>query len=234
MAMRIVDLPSGSADAAGDVVTAQPRQADVEEHHLRLESRRDVDGFDAVVRSLHFVPFELERAGEAVDGILIVVDGEDPMCADFCLVRLGSRRGRRRPSAGTSLTNGKRITNSLPWSAPSLWASMVPPWSSTSRRTSVRPMPSPPCERSSERSTCVNISNTWPSMSAGMPMPLSRMRMATSCRRPLVDTASAIRPPAGVYLAALLSTLSRTCASRVGSAWTQIGSAGTSTVNSCR
>ena len=66
--------------------------------------------------------------------------------------------------------------NSLPWPGPSLWASMVPPCSSTSRWTRVRPMPSPPCDRSSDRSTCVNRSKMRGSMlggdaDAGVPHP---------------------------------------------------------------
>ena len=51
------------------------------QHHVGLEPRGDVDRLDAVVRSLHFVALELQRAGEDVDGILIVVDGEDAVDA---------------------------------------------------------------------------------------------------------------------------------------------------------
>jgi len=49
--------------------------------------------------------------------------------------------------------------DSLPWFSPLLRASTLPPCSSTSRCTNVRPMPRPPVERSIERSTCVNRSN---------------------------------------------------------------------------
>ena len=35
-------------------------------------------------------------------------------------------------------------------------------------------MPSPPCDRSSDRSTCVKMSKTCGSISAGMPTPVSR------------------------------------------------------------
>ena len=40
--------------------------------------------------------------------------------------------------------------NLLPLPGPSLWASMLPPCISTSRFTSVRPMPSPPCDRADD------------------------------------------------------------------------------------
>ena len=43
----------------------------------------------------------------------------------------------------------------------------------TRLRTSVRPMPSPPCERRVDRSTCMNMSNTCDSRFGAMPMPLS-------------------------------------------------------------
>jgi hypothetical protein len=38
---------------------------------------------------------------------------------------------------------GKRMTNSLPWPGPSLWALTSPPCSWTSERTRFRPIPSP-------------------------------------------------------------------------------------------
>ena len=62
---------------------------------------------------------------------------------------------------------GRRTTNSLPLPGPSLWAVTVPPCISTSLRTSVSPMPSPPCERSRRRSACTNRSKMSGSMSGG-------------------------------------------------------------------
>jgi hypothetical protein len=59
--------------------------------------------------------------------------------------------------AGTS-TIGRRTRNSLPLPMPSLRASTLPPCSSTNPRTSARPIPSPPCDRSSAGATCENIS----------------------------------------------------------------------------
>ncbi len=46
--------------------------------------------------------------------------------------------------------SGSRTTNSLPFPTPSLWAATLPPWSSTRRRTSDRPSPSPPCVESKD------------------------------------------------------------------------------------
>ena len=106
--------------------------------------------------------------------------------------------------------------NSLPWPGPSLRASTVPPCISTSRRTSVRPIPSPPCARSMFRSTCENISKMRGRASAGMPSPVSRTRTTTSC--PATSAVSQMRPPGSVYLALLLSRFENTCASRIRSA----------------
>ena len=70
--------------------------------------------------------------------------------------------------------------------------------------TSVRPMPSPPSERSSGRSPCMNSSKIAGSRSAAMPTPVSRD--ADRHHRLLASRPSAgCRPPGGVYLAALLS-----------------------------
>ena len=98
----------------------------------------------------------------------------------------GHRRHRRRPrppvppapavrpgSAGGPRTRCRGR-------GPSLCASTVPPCISTSVFTSVRPMPRPSRERSSDVSTCVNISKTRGSFSAAMPMPLSLTRI-TAC-----------------------------------------------------
>ncbi len=63
-------------------------------------------------------------------------------------------------------------------------------------------MPNPPRARSSEWLTCVNGVNIWPSMSGGMPMPVSAT-LTTTCRSS-VATESEILPPGSVYLLALL------------------------------
>ena len=69
--------------------------------------------------------------------------------------------------------------NSAPRPSPSLRASTRPPCISTSRFTSVSPMPRPPSARSSVRSACVNRSKTCGSRFGAIPSPVSRTRMAT-------------------------------------------------------
>ena len=106
--------------------------------------------------------------------------------------------------------------NSLPLPGPSLRASMVPPCISTSRFTSDRPMPSPPCDRSSAGVACENISKSRGSTSAAMPMPVSRDGDHGLVARPLGAQPDAA--PRSVYLAALFSRLANTWARRTGSA----------------
>ena len=91
-------------------------------------------------------------------------------------------------------------------------------------------MPSPPGDRTNARGDCAKISKTRGNISAVMPMPLSLTETITSlpCRSAL----SRMRPPSSVYLAALLSRLASTWASRTGSASRWIGSGGKVTVSS--
>ena len=91
-------------------------------------------------------------------------------------------------------------------------------------------MPSPPCERSSRRSTCTNMSKTFVSISGAIPIPVSSTPMTTSS--PSRRASRQIRPPGSVYLAALSSRLARTCSSRVGSASSRSSSSGTPTLSS--
>ena len=93
-------------------------------------------------------------------------------------------------------------------------------------------MPSPPCARSSVRSSCVKGSNTVESAAAGMPIPLSRTRNTTS--RPSRATCTSILPPGSVYFAALLIRLPRTCARRAKSPRTPTGSSGRRSVSAWR
>ena len=113
------------------------------------------------------------------------------------------------------MTAGNRITNSLPCPEPALRASMVPLCISTSRLTSVSPMPRPAGNCSGDRCTWVKISKTRGNMSAGMPIPVSFTEITTSPFWRSTD--SAIRPPRSVYLEELLSRFETTCASRVRS-----------------
>ena len=122
--------------------------------------------------------------------------------------------------------------NSLPRPAPSLVAETVPPCSSTSFRTTVSPMPRPPCDRSSEGSTWVNSSKTRCNIVSGIPMPSSATRNTTEPSS--IEARMAICPPSGVYLAAFVSRLTRICSMRVGSTNSSAGSAGGSTFKAWR
>ena len=91
-------------------------------------------------------------------------------CRNTCRCSPSPSAACRRPAPAAT-----RRTRS-PGRGPSLWATTVPPCSSTSRLTSVSPMPRPPWDRSSVWSTWRNISKICESMCLGMPGPLSRMR----------------------------------------------------------
>ena len=80
-------------------------------------------------------------------------------------------------------------------------------------RTSVNPMPRPPCVAAVERSTCVNMSNTARDASGGMPIPSSRtLTTASPSSRRYVDARYDRRR--SVYFAALLSRFANTCVRR--------------------
>src|SRR5262249_31503241 len=99
--------------------------------------------------------------------------------------------------------------NSLPKPAPSLLASMLPECIRTSFSTSVRPIPSPPSLRSSDRSPCVNRSKIRGSRSGVMPRPVSRTR---STAQSLSRTARPETvPPGAVNFTALFSKFEKNC-----------------------
>jgi hypothetical protein len=104
--------------------------------------------------------------------------------------------------------------NSLPRPTPSLLAITLPPCNSTSVRTSVRPMPSPPCARWYVRSACANKSNTRGKTSTGIPTPLSRTEIIAWL--PSRRAVSEMRPPSSVYFAALFNRFATICARRTG------------------
>lgn len=68
---------------------------------------------------------------------------------------------------GAVRSTGRRTMNSLPWPAPLLRTSTLPPCISTSCLTSERPIPSPPSERSRFRSIWVYISKIFGQHVAG-------------------------------------------------------------------
>ena len=108
-------------------------------------------------------------------------------------------------------------------------------WSRTRCRHAATPGSGPATGRcpgrpaACRRWTCANISNTLSMASAAMPTPVSVMQSTASW--PSTRTFSAMRPPGGVYLAALFRRLLSTCAIRVGSASIGSGSEGTSTLS---
>ena len=91
-------------------------------------------------------------------------------------------------------------------------------------------MPSPPWAFVEAWSTCTNNSKMRGSMSGAIPMPLSRTR--STAMSPSRSAVSQMRPPGSVYLAAFVSRLPTTWASRTGSASSSSDSDGRRTLNS--
>ena len=130
-----------------------------------------------------------------------------------------ARRARGFDAARRAVASGRRTTNSLPWPGPALLALTVPPCISTSRFTSVRPMPSPPWARLIERFACVNSSKTCRQHLRRDADAVVAHRRPPRCHRRAGRRAQ-MWPPGSVYLAALFSRLAKTCVSRTGSAST--------------
>ena len=166
--------------ASGHLVAVHPRQADVQQDDVGAERRPPPRAPPARRgRPRTSWPHEpRQQHGQARRRrVRVVVHHQDAAG--------GAARGRSEPTAGSSdrpsrlvaAQGGRRTTNSLPRPGPSLWA--VDRRRRASRPgclTSVRPMPRPPCERSRRRSACVNRSKIRGSISAAMPMPVSRTR----------------------------------------------------------
>ncbi len=82
------------SDLAGDLVTVEFRQSDVEQHHVGMKGGNRPDGFESVVGGLDHVPLAAQEHGQAGGGVEIVIDDED--------TALGARarapaRARSRP-----------------------------------------------------------------------------------------------------------------------------------------
>ena len=134
--------------------------------------------------------------------------------------------GPLRPGAGrASAIAGRRTTNSLPLPAPSLWASTVPPCSSTSRRPGSGRCPAPLPTGRASRSTWVNRSKIPGSISAAMPTPSSSTRMHGGIVRRAGPTAGCGRPRACTWRRCSAGSAT-TWASRVGSPSTRKDSPG--------
>ena len=102
------------------------------------------------MRDVGLVAGEREQQRQALGAVAVVVDDEH---AQATRRRRRGRRAAGRRVAG-ACASGKVTTNSLPSPRPALFATTLPPCISTRRLTSVRPMPRPPCARSSELSIC--------------------------------------------------------------------------------
>ena len=153
-----------------------------------------------------------------------------------CRRRPGCAAGARRPArcaaagggvapAPASARRGRQAHRRprLPLPRPSLAASTVPPCSSTRCFTSVRPMPRPPCERSSDWSRLreqVEHVRQQLRRDAGAVVP----HRDAALRRPRSSRAAGCGCPSGENLAALLSRFDSTCASRTASPSSSIGS----------
>ena len=141
-----MSLPHGLlADAAADFVAVELRQADVEQHDVGPVL---LDRFDAL---------RARRAPCTSRGPSSAAASRASRPSPRCRRRPGSaasRGGLRRRSTGSAPCSGcsdrrHRQTHDelAPSPSPALFASIVPPCISTSRFTSVKPMPSPPCAR---------------------------------------------------------------------------------------
>jgi len=95
------------------------------------------------------------------------------------------------------------MVNSLPWPAPLLATATLPPCISTSRLTSVRPMPKPLCERSIERFALHEEFENAGLELRGDAHPVSTTRNTTSSPSRAAQTE--ILPASSVYLAAFVS-----------------------------
>ena len=169
--------------AAGDLVAVHAGQADVEQDEVGAASADQLEGGRAVVGHLDVLPERAEEDAQAVGVAAVVVDDEDAAPRELGDRVVGRRPRRSRPSAvgrPASAETGRRTVNSLPRPGPPLWA-VTRPWCiSTSERTSVSPIPSPPRDRDRVWSAWVNMSKMWGRSSGAMPVPLSRTRIATS------------------------------------------------------
>src|SRR5690606_7634962 len=90
------DQDRGSGDRilpelAGDVISVEPRQADIAEHDVGLERVDAPYAVDAGMRDVNVVTFDLERLAERSRRVDVVLDDEDtPDLADA-----GGSVGRR-------------------------------------------------------------------------------------------------------------------------------------------
>ena len=128
---------------------------------------------------------------------------------------------------------GSRTVNTEPLSGPSLVALRLPPCNSASERARVRPIPSPPSWRASERDlSWAKGSKICESFSAGIPMPVSRTLDDHLAFLPERGEPGFGRRPS-VYLTALFKRLVKNLLETVESASTHIVPGAAVTVSKC-
>ena len=164
-------------------------------------------------------PMLLQQRHQGLAVVLVVLDHEDPRTPAAPAAAAAKRRGRRGGSRPRPAAGGRRTR--CRGRALRCCATTVPPCSSTRVRTSVRPMPRPPSARTSVRSACLKRSKISGSSSGSMPTPVSRNESTASPPSALRVTST--RPPAGVYLMALVRRLETTWSRRVASPEIQTG-----------
>ena len=171
------------------LITVHPRQADVQQRHVGsiIEGRFQSAGPSKAVRTS--CPDSFTSIAKLVSRIHVVIHHQHPQGSSGRLGRFDRRRGGCGSGVGTT---GRRTTNSLPCPK-ALKAATVPPCISTRRCTNASPMPNPPCERSRDRSACVNKSKIRGRISGAMPTPVSRTHSTASS--PSCWTVSQTRPP---------------------------------------
>ena len=182
-----------------------------------------------VVRNRDLGAERSQQRPEAIGGVLVVVDDQHRQPGQT----LFRDRFRLRAHSATRFASatGNRTMNSLPLPTPSLFASTLPPCISTRFRTSVSPIPSPPCARRSGRVRPARTSRRRAAASrAAMPMPVSRT--VTTRSAPRARAESQIAPPVVGVLGGVVQQVREYLAEphRVG--LEQHGSRGIATISS--
>ena len=181
------------ADRAGDVVAVHAGEADVEQDRRRDETPRQCRAPRG--RRARCVP-RCRAAGGARRN-RPPRRGSRPRRGSAAKARRApQRRGTAADSrpAGDPLPEGSRTTKSLPMPGPPLRATIDAAVHLHEAPRQGQADAQPPWERSRDRSTCVNMSKIRGSISAGMPMPVSRTRDDRLPPVPLAPS-SQMRPP---------------------------------------
>ena len=84
------------ANLPGHLKTAQPRQANVQQHHLRLPRQRRFQRTRATVRHAALMAGQVQQHGYGLCGIDVVIDDQHPTGFSTSLNRLGQRRRLRQ------------------------------------------------------------------------------------------------------------------------------------------